>query len=75
MIHKKLNLQSKNQTLVVHEPDWRRKFEVYLNLDMLREFVRDDEIMENKKAAQKKLNTVREQPRKYHMIHEKPAQC
>ncbi|KAL4500685.1 hypothetical protein ABPG72_003109 [Tetrahymena utriculariae] len=72
---KKINLKSKNLILNISEPDWRKMFEVYLNQDMMKHFVKDEEIEANRKAIQKKLTPARNPPKKYHLIHEKPPLC
>ncbi|EAR89171.1 kinase domain protein (macronuclear) [Tetrahymena thermophila SB210] len=72
---KKINLKSKNLILNISEPDWRKMFEVYLNQDMMKHFVKDEEIEANRKAIQKKLTPARKPPTKYHLIHEKPPLC
>ncbi|KAL4468823.1 hypothetical protein ABPG74_005326 [Tetrahymena malaccensis] len=72
---KKINLKSKNLILNITEPDWKKMFEVYLNQDMMKYFVKDEEIEANRKAIQKKLTPARNPPKKYHLIHEKPPLC
>jgi len=72
---KKVNLNSFFLKLDVVEPDWKKLFEAYVNLDMIHEFITPEERAQNAKSILKKLPATREPPKKYAQIYEKPPKA